>query len=164
MLDDVDMPVYDPPSRQMLCKLLSDAIGKLNDKGAGITQVVWPQESKLLSEEVNTIAVCDYNDAHDTTQYSDEPLMKADTTRYLIEGICNCFGWMVHDEPGKLIFTKFDHQTQGAANYLTASPTDLATYAKPHTFPTGIEHVFVNGVQALSGGAHTGALAGKVLA
>jgi hypothetical protein len=120
LLDDVDMPVYDPPSRQMLCKLLSDAIGKLNDKGAGITQVVWPQESKLLSEEVNTIAVCDYNDAHDTTQHSDEPLMKADTTRYLIEGICNCFGWMVHDEPGKLIFTKFDHQTQVAANYLTA--------------------------------------------
>ena len=41
---------------------------------------------------------------------------------------------------------------------------DLATYAKPHTFPAGIEHVFVNGVQALSGGTHTGALAGKVLA
>lgn len=133
LLDDVDMPVYDPPRREMLCKLLSDAIGKLNDKGAGIIQVLWPQESKLLSEEVNTIAVCDYNDAHDTTQYSDEPLMKADTTRYLIEGICNCFGWMVHDEPGKLIFTKFDHQTQGAANYLTTSPTDLATYANVTT-------------------------------
>ncbi len=133
LLDDVDMPVYDPPSRQMLCKLLSDAIGKLNDKGAGITQVVWPQESKLLSEQVNTIAVCDYNDAHDTTQHSDEPLMKADTTRYLIEGICNCFGWQVHDEPGKLIFTKFDHQAEGAANYLSASPTDLATYANVTT-------------------------------
>ena len=41
---------------------------------------------------------------------------------------------------------------------------DLATYAKPHTFPAGIEHVFVNGIQAISAGTHTGNLAGKVLA
>lgn len=129
LVDDVNMPTYDPPSREMLCKLLSDAIGQLNAKGAGITQVVWPQESKLLSELVNTTAVCDWNDAHDTTTDSTEPLLKPDTVRYTIEGICNCFGWMVHDEPGKLIFTKFDHNTQGAAYYLIATPTDLATYS-----------------------------------
>ena len=40
---------------------------------------------------------------------------------------------------------------------------DLATYAKPHTFPSGIEHVFVNGVHTIKDGAHTGALPGIVL-
>lgn len=40
---------------------------------------------------------------------------------------------------------------------------DVATYAQPHTFPTGIEHVFVNGVHAISKGEHTGALAGQVV-
>ena len=40
---------------------------------------------------------------------------------------------------------------------------DKCTYAQPHTFPTGIEHVFVNGVQAISDGRHTGALAGVIL-
>ena len=40
---------------------------------------------------------------------------------------------------------------------------DKATYAKPHTFPSGILHVFVNGVWTIKDGAHTGALAGTVL-
>ena len=40
---------------------------------------------------------------------------------------------------------------------------DMATYAKPHTFAAGIQHVFVNGVQAIKDGEHTGALAGVIL-
>lgn len=40
---------------------------------------------------------------------------------------------------------------------------DLSTYAKPHTFPAGIEHVFVNGVHTIKDGTHTGTLAGVVL-
>lgn len=40
---------------------------------------------------------------------------------------------------------------------------DVATYAKPHTFPTGIEHVLVNGVAAISSGQHSGNLAGVIL-
>ena len=40
---------------------------------------------------------------------------------------------------------------------------DKATYAKPHTFPSGILHVFVNGVWTIKEGAHTGALAGTIL-
>lgn len=40
---------------------------------------------------------------------------------------------------------------------------DKSTYAQPHIFPEGIEHVFVNGVQAISGGKHTGALPGVIL-
>ena len=40
---------------------------------------------------------------------------------------------------------------------------DRCTYAKPHTFPAGIVHVFVNGVQAIKDGTHTGALPGTIL-
>ena len=40
---------------------------------------------------------------------------------------------------------------------------DKSTYAQPHVFPDGIEHVFVNGVQAIRAGKHTGALPGVIL-
>ena len=40
---------------------------------------------------------------------------------------------------------------------------DRSTYAQPHQFPAGIEHVFVNGVHTIKDGAHTGALAGVIL-
>ena len=41
--------------------------------------------------------------------------------------------------------------------------SDLSTYAKPHVFPSGIAHVFVNGVWTIKDGAHTGALPGVTL-
>lgn len=40
---------------------------------------------------------------------------------------------------------------------------DTATYLDPYRYPTGIEHVLVNGVAVISDGEHTGKLPGKPL-
>jgi len=40
---------------------------------------------------------------------------------------------------------------------------DHATFEKPHQFSTGVSHVFVNGVQVLKDGEHTGATPGRVI-
>src|SRR5213075_365367 len=40
---------------------------------------------------------------------------------------------------------------------------DHATYEKPHQYATGVRHVFVNGVQVLKEGEHTGAKPGRVV-
>lgn len=40
---------------------------------------------------------------------------------------------------------------------------DLATFDEPRRHPAGIAHVIVNGVAVIDGGAHTGALPGRVL-
>ncbi len=40
---------------------------------------------------------------------------------------------------------------------------DHATYDAPHQYSTGMVHVFVNGVQVLDGGEHTGATPGRVV-
>lgn len=40
---------------------------------------------------------------------------------------------------------------------------DHATFAEPHRLATGVQHVFVNGVQVLRDGEHTGAKPGRVL-
>lgn len=40
---------------------------------------------------------------------------------------------------------------------------DHATFEKPHQYATGVRHVFVNGVQVLKDGEHTGAKPGKVV-
>jgi len=44
-----------------------------------------------------------------------------------------------------------------------ATIADHATYEKPHQFATGVRHVFINGVQVLKDGEHTGALPGRAL-
>ena len=40
---------------------------------------------------------------------------------------------------------------------------DRATFAKPHQYAVGMKHVFVNGVQVLKDGEHTGAKPGRAL-
>ncbi len=40
---------------------------------------------------------------------------------------------------------------------------EVGTYAKPQQYSTGMQHVFVNGVQVLKNGEHTGALPGQVV-
>jgi N-acyl-D-amino-acid deacylase len=40
---------------------------------------------------------------------------------------------------------------------------DHATFEKPHQYSTGVTHVFINGVQVLRDGEHTGAKPGRVV-
>lgn len=40
---------------------------------------------------------------------------------------------------------------------------DHATFTEPHQYSTGMRHVFVNGVQVLKDGEHTGARSGRVV-
>jgi N-acyl-D-amino-acid deacylase len=40
---------------------------------------------------------------------------------------------------------------------------DHATFIEPHQYATGVAHVFVNGVQVLADGEHTGATPGRVV-
>jgi N-acyl-D-amino-acid deacylase len=44
-----------------------------------------------------------------------------------------------------------------------ATIADHATYENPQQYATGVVHVFVNGVQVLKDGAHTGATPGQVV-
>ncbi|HEU4406515.1 MAG TPA: D-aminoacylase [Polyangiaceae bacterium] len=44
-----------------------------------------------------------------------------------------------------------------------AHVADLATFERPHRYATGVVHVFVNGVQVLRDGEHTGAKPGRVV-
>jgi len=44
-----------------------------------------------------------------------------------------------------------------------ATIQDHATFAEPHQYATGMVHVFVNGVQVLADGEHTGATPGRVV-
>src|SRR4029077_15829317 len=47
--------------------------------------------------------------------------------------------------------------------FVPATITDHATFEKPHQYATGVKQVFVNGVQVIKDGEHTGAKPGRAL-
>jgi N-acyl-D-amino-acid deacylase len=47
--------------------------------------------------------------------------------------------------------------------FYPATIADRATFEKPHQYAVGMKHVFVNGVQVLKDGEHTGAKSGRAL-
>jgi N-acyl-D-amino-acid deacylase len=47
--------------------------------------------------------------------------------------------------------------------FAPAAIQDHATFTKPHQYATGVRHVFVNGVQVLKDGEHTGAKPGRAV-
>ncbi len=52
------------------------------------------------------------------------------------------------------------------ADIVVFDPTairDTATFQQPHQYAVGVHHVFVNGVQVLKNGEHTGAMPGRVI-
>ena len=70
----------------------------------------------------------------------------------------------------KLPATNLNLQKRGelkAGNYADlvifdpATVRDKTTFAKPHQYAEGVIHVFVNGVQVLKDGEHTGAKPGR---
>ena len=44
-----------------------------------------------------------------------------------------------------------------------ATIADRATFEQPHQYAVGVQHVFVNGVQVLKDGEHTGAKPGRAV-
>ena len=49
-----------------------------------------------------------YQEYGDPTVYPKD-LWLPETYKFFIEGLCKCFGWMVHDTPDGIVFSKYDY-------------------------------------------------------
>ena len=122
MLNDIKMPVYNPPQRMALNVLLADVIDILLGMGADYTTVVWPKMDVTLSATVSSLTVCPFNGGHEPAFINDD-LFEPDTAGWYIEALCNAFGWMVHETPSVLVFSKVDHDGE----YISCSVANLRT-------------------------------------
>lgn len=114
--------------------------------GAPYSKVVFPEitgtdsqgESYTrvtFNELIRTLVVCPYNDNYDRVEGSSDlyKIYQPVSVHTFIEGICNAYGWQVHETPSKLIFTKHDH----TGSYLTRTVSTLDS-------ETGRIQVFIN--------------------
>ena len=98
------------PSYLRLAEVLKEVCDGLQ---ANIGYVIFPsgyRSDMNLSLYINTMVYCPYNDEWQCSAQSTEPLFTATTYGEFIEGLCNCFGLMVHDLPGYMVFSRFDYK------------------------------------------------------
>lgn len=70
-------------------------------------RVVFPDCSPELSGYINTMVICGFNKEFSHAD-PDSQVFEPEYFSYLLEGICNAYGWILHDTPEALIFTRYD--------------------------------------------------------
>lgn len=119
LLESITMPVYNPPQAISLAALLDDVLDLYAAIGIQYTGVTWPKLSIGLSATLSSLVTSPFNSDFSPALRSDTDLFDPISALDFIEGLCNCFGWMVHEAATELVFSMFDHG--GQYNYVTAA-------------------------------------------
>lgn len=130
----IKMTAVDMPTYKSLGTILKEACTKLQ---SNITQVIFPVGITLdtgytadLTWKVISLAYCPYNSDFDNYKEHDQDVFITKDVQYCINGICNCFGLMVHDFPGMLVFSKVDYSgSYGIYNVSSLDGTTLTPIA-----------------------------------
>lgn len=107
VLDGLQFPVVPNASRRTLGSILKSIIDLINDEEYLYTSVVFPTLACSLDSMVNTMIISKYYDGYDPAD-SNSRLFSPLTCKVVMEGICNAFGWIVHDLPNRMCFAMYD--------------------------------------------------------
>lgn len=111
------------PDYKMLGTIMRTVIDGLN---ANIQGVTVPVPDTGVRKNMFAMYLCSNvitpEDQPYKYQMSASDLFSQRSYRDFIEGLCNCFGMIVHDEPGQLVFSRFDYD----GNYLYVNRYRLA--------------------------------------
>ena len=154
LIDDLEFEKVTSPTDFTLWEILKICLYKLGGNPGGVaatpyTYVYFPHVvsgSALLKElKLPSLIISPYSD--DNTHNSSTTVadcFEVEPISYFIEGLCRCFGCMVHDTPDALVFTKFDYTGSSVRYDLLDSTTNVAqpgdlTLAPSIVFDGGIE-------------------------
>ena len=153
LIDDLEFDKVTTPTDYTLWQILKMCLYKMGGSNGSndtpYTYVYFPHVvsgSALLKElKLPSLIISPYSD--DNTHYTETTVadcFEVVEISYFIEGLCRCFGCMVHDTPDALVFTKFDYTGSYVRYDLLDSTTNVAqpgdlTLAPSIVFDGGIE-------------------------
>ena len=135
LLDDFKFTPPSSPSLVTMGSLMTEIVNGLN---AGYTNVISPKPYNSSNEAITnyfpwdgkifSLSMCPYNvDFGPMSQVAD--LYSPKTYKEFVEGICKCFGWLVHDDGTKIVFQDVGQgRTTVARQYTIANLTAFASY------------------------------------
>ena len=109
LLDAFNFVPPSEPGLMAMAYLMREVANGLN---AGYSDVIYPVAGSYepWTFEINSLVLTPFNS--DFKHYdTSSDLYAPKSYKYFIEGICACFGWMVHDTPESIVFTKYDYSS-----------------------------------------------------
>lgn len=129
---------FTPPSSPSLVTMGSLMTEIVNGLNAGYTHVISPKPYNSSNETITnyfpwdgkifSLSMCPYNaNFGPLSQAAD--LYSPKTYKEFVEGICKCFGWLVHDDGTKIVFQDVGQgRNTVARQYTIANLTAFASY------------------------------------
>lgn len=129
---------FTPPSSPSLVTMGSLMTEIVNGLNAGYTHVISPKPYNSYGDGISnyfpwdgkifSLSMCPYNvDFGPLSQAAD--LYSPKTYMEFVEGICKCFGWLVHDDGTKIVFQDVGQDRNTVARqYTIANLTAFASY------------------------------------
>ena len=111
IMDGFTFNTINPPTRVTFATLFREIISGSN----GAYNYVWMQSTggnpttsinEFNSMDIQSLVVSPYKSK---LEYGGTNPFEGQDYLYFIEAVCNCFGLIAHDEPGRLVFSKFDN-------------------------------------------------------
>lgn len=135
LLDAYNFQVPASPGLMTLGQLMNEVVTGLN---AGYTGVIYPVSGSYepWTDVISSTVLIPFKDQfrhYDTAAELWEPR----DYKYFIEGICACFGWMVHDTPTDIEFTRYDLPNSSNCSQLTVA--GLLNPSAPGAW-SGVQH------------------------
>ena len=135
LLNDFKFTPPSSPSLVTLGSLMAEIVNGLN---VGYTHVISPKPYNSSNETITnyfpwdgkifSLSMCPYNANFGPLSQSAD-LYSPKTYKEFVEGICKCFGWLVHDDGTKIVFQDVGQgRTTVARQYTIANLTAFASY------------------------------------
>lgn len=136
LLDAFKFSVPSTYGLETLGSLMNYLMATLNPSADGTTtdysDVIYPVESATpgnptytpWDQVISSVVMCPFNESF--KHYDDPTTIYAPRElKYFIDGICACFGWIVHDTPSSIVFAKYDYVTYGYSRLTYAGLASL---------------------------------------
>jgi hypothetical protein len=130
LLANVNLPVMSTPQPVSLGQELYNLLGLLH---CNYEKVIFPDVTPGLDSTLEALVVNPWNDDFAQSQYMPiTPYFTGIDGEEFITGICNCYGWMVHDTPDGLFFSRYDYN--GVYSYFDKADLPYCTNKHPWYF------------------------------
>lgn len=151
LMEGFTFNTINPPTRVTFATLFREIISGSD----GAYSYVWMQSTggnpttsinEFNSMDIQSMVVSPYKSK---LEYGGTNPFEGQDYLYFIEAVCNCFGLIAHDEPGRLVFSKFDNSNNYYLTINKGGTVSVGTLSGNYDLDTEFENHSADNIESM---------------